>query len=193
MRTSGGWPATLWCHGDGLNSEEGLGAAPPAPLIFHLGQFLDDLEDHVWTEKQWLLAYAHMLQHTAEAHDSCCWLNQPPWLSIQLAAVAEAFMDETGVDHLEAKVTNCWRVPPFPLPCQCEGLEWAWVSRLINKLACWRPNKGTFDELAYPPLPPADECEDFKFICSHLLDMANSMPRMAIDFCTEDGSFVCWA
>ena len=83
------------------------------PLIFHLGQFLDDLESCVWTQKQWLLAYAWVLQHTAEAHDSHSWDNYPPWQSIQLTAVVEAFMYEMGVDHSEAQVTDYWGGSPF--------------------------------------------------------------------------------
>ena len=63
------------------------------PLIFHLGQFLDDSEDRVWTQKQWLLAYTHVLQCTVEAHDGHCWLNQLLWLSIWLVVVAEVFME----------------------------------------------------------------------------------------------------
>ena len=55
---------------------------PLALTIFHLGQFLDEVEDHVWTQEQWLLAYAHALQHMVEAHNGLCWLNQPPRPSI---------------------------------------------------------------------------------------------------------------
>ena len=116
---------------------------PLAPMIFHLGHFLDDVEDHIWTQEQWLLAYACALQHMAEAHDGRCWLNWLPWPSIWLVVVTEAFMEEMGVQHPEAKVMDCWGVPPVPLPCQCEGLEWAQVSKLINELACRRPLSGS--------------------------------------------------
>ena len=75
-------------------------------MLFHLVQFLDDAEDQISTQEQWLLAYAHVLQCMAEAHHGCCWLNQLPHPSIQLAVVTEAFMEETGVQHPEAKVMD---------------------------------------------------------------------------------------
>ena len=58
---------------------------------------------------------------------------------------------------------------------------------------CRRPSKSAFDELAYPPPPLVEEGEDFKFIIGSPLDMAHSMPLMAIDICTKDGNFVCRA
>ena len=66
-------------------------------LIFHLGQFLDDTEYHIWTQEQWLLAYASVLQCMAEANDGCCWLNRLPQPSFQLVVVIEAFMEEMGL------------------------------------------------------------------------------------------------
>ena len=43
---------------------------PPIPTVLNIGQFLnEDLTGHGWSQQEWLLAYASMLQHVGEAAD----------------------------------------------------------------------------------------------------------------------------
>ena len=47
---------------------------PPGPTVLNIGQFLnEDLTGHGWSQQEWLLAYAHALQHMGEAMDERTW------------------------------------------------------------------------------------------------------------------------
>ena len=80
---------------------------PPVPTILNIGQFLEDSGSHMWMQQQWLLAYAHALQHIAEATTGHCWLNKVSKPSVQITDLVKAFMDVTEVQHLAASVTCC--------------------------------------------------------------------------------------
>ena len=105
----------------------------------------------MWMQQQWLLAYAHNLQHVAEATTSHWWLNE-----------VKAFMYMTKVQHPAASVMCCWgdRLPQVPY--QHDGGEYTRVITLINKFACRLPSKNAFDELVYPPKALQHKGESFK-------------------------------
>ena len=47
---------------------------PPTPTVLNIRQFLDeDLTGHGWSQQEWLLAYANVLQHVGQATDGRTW------------------------------------------------------------------------------------------------------------------------
>ena len=53
----------------------------------------------------WLLAYACMLQHMGEAADGKMW-----WVcfTLQISLLVDVFIQETGVELVEADIASCW-------------------------------------------------------------------------------------
>ena len=66
----------------------------------------------MWTQWQWLLAYAHALQRMVEAMTGHCWLNEMPKLSIRVTDLVKAFINVTEVQHPVVSMTHCWVDPP---------------------------------------------------------------------------------
>ena len=91
---------------------------PPVPTILNIGQFLGEPGGCVWMQQEWLLVYAHALQHMVEAMTGCCWLNKMPKPSIRVTDLAKVFMNVTKVQHLVVSVTCCWMDPPSRVPYQ---------------------------------------------------------------------------
>ena len=89
---------------------------PPVPTILNIGQFLDeDLTGHGWSQQQWLLAYAHMLQCMGEAADGRTWRPNVKRFTPQISILVDAFLEVTNMEVVEADVAHCWSEPPQTL------------------------------------------------------------------------------
>ena len=85
---------------------------PPTPTILNIRQFLDgDLTRHSWSQQQWLLAYAHMLQCIGEATDERTWKPNGKHFTPQISILVV-----TNTEVVEANVAYCWSEPPQTIP-----------------------------------------------------------------------------
>ena len=83
---------------------------PPAPTVLNIRQFLDECPkegDHT----PWLLAYVHVLQHMGEAIDRRVWHPSGVCFTLQISPLVDAFIEETGVELMEADIASCWGQP----------------------------------------------------------------------------------
>ena len=66
----------------GIVSESPI--CPPAPTVLNIRQFLDeDLTGCGWSQQEWLLAYAQVLQHVGEAVDGRMWRPNRKFLCLK--------------------------------------------------------------------------------------------------------------
>ena len=91
---------------------------PLAPSLLNIAQFLDEVPDRKHTEEEWLLAYARVLQHVAEASGEHKWINIYQRPVVHTADLIEAFMITTEVQHEVRDVARCWGEPPDLCPTQ---------------------------------------------------------------------------
>ena len=91
----------------------------PSLTVLNTGQFLnEDVEEQGWDQPQWLLAYAHALQHIGEVADGRTWRPNGKQFIPQISQLLDAFVDETWAKLVEAEVVLCWNEPPQEVPHQ---------------------------------------------------------------------------
>ena len=125
---------------------------PPAPTILNIGQFLiKDVDGCGWNTQEWMEAYAHTLQCSAEAAEGRCWMPNGNNFAPSVLLLVEAFTSELRVEILPMKAVSCWDYPPAHVPHQRDkGCLAHVISYLDEKAKVW-------DELVLlPPLstPP---------------------------------------
>ena len=79
----------------------------PATAVLNIGQFLDE-ELMGGDPMPWLLAYAHALQHMGEATGGRMWHPMGMCFTLQVCPLVDAFIEETGVELTELRITSCW-------------------------------------------------------------------------------------
>ena len=97
----------LHAHGDlwkwvGAVSESSI--CPPRPTILNIRQLLnEDLIGHGWSQQQWLLAYAHVLQCMGKAADGRTWRPNGKGFTPQISMLMETCKEE-----LDDEETSWW-------------------------------------------------------------------------------------
>ena len=125
---------------------------PPKPTILNIRQFLDeDLTGHGWSQQQWLLAYAHMLQSVGEATDRRTWRPNGKHFTSEISILVDAFLEVTNMEVVEADVTCCWSEPPQTILQRKDGGTFANVISHLDNLAQCLPMRKAWDELVCPP------------------------------------------
>ena len=124
------------------------------PTVLNIGQFLnEDLTGHGWSQQEWLLAYAHMLQHMGEVADGRTWRPNGKHFMSQISMLVNAFLEVTGAKVVEADVAHYWsKLPPTILQQRDEGTFADVISHFDNLGQC-QPNRKAWDELVC--LPPS--------------------------------------
>ena len=118
----------------------------PSPTVLNIGQFLDeDTEEKGWDQQQWLLAYAHALQHVGEAADGRTWRPNRVRFTPQVSQLVNAFIDGTRLELVEAEVILCWNEPPQKVPCQRDEGVFAEVISHLDQLAKSLPTRRAWD------------------------------------------------
>ena len=138
-------------------------------------QFLDKVPGHEHAEKEWLLAYARVLQCVAEASGGCEWVNTYPCPVVHTADLVEAFMMVTEVQHEARDIMRCWGEPPDLHPTWPQVQEFAQVTALLDSMAAWVPSQQAFDKLIYPPY----ELHNHRpccYVVGGVMDLEESMP-----------------
>ena len=105
-------------------------------------------------QKEWLLAYARVLQHVAEVSRGHEWVNTYPRPVVCTADLVKAFMMVMEVQHELRDIARCWGEPPDSCPAQPRIQEFAQVTALLDSMAAWVPSQRAFDKLVYPPYEP---------------------------------------
>ena len=128
---------------------------PLTPTVLNIGQFHDeDLTGHGWSQQEWLLAYAHTLQHMGEATDGRMWRPNGKCFTPQISMLVDAFLGVTGADMVKTDVAHCWSEPPPTILWQRdEGTIADVISQHDNLTQCL-PTRKAWDELVCP-LPSA--------------------------------------
>ena len=85
----------------------GPGLCPLVPSLLNITQFLDEVPGHEHTEKEWLLAYARVLQRVAEVSRGCKWVNTCLHPMVCTADLIKAFMMATEVQHEVRDIVRC--------------------------------------------------------------------------------------
>ena len=81
---------------------------PPAPTVLNIGQFInEDLTRHGWSQQEWLLAYARVLQHMGEAADGRTWRPNGKCFTPQISMLVDTFLEATGAKVVKVDVANC--------------------------------------------------------------------------------------
>ena len=110
-------------------------------------------QEQGWDQLQWLLAYAHALQHVGEAVDGRTWRPNGKQFTPQISQLVDAFIAETQVELVEAEVALCWN-EPWEVLCQMDEGAFAEVISCLDQLAKGLPTRQTWDELVFPPPQP---------------------------------------
>ena len=154
---------------------QGPGLCPPAPSLLNIAQFLDEVPGHEHTEKEWLLAYARVLQHVAKASRGCKWVNTYPCPMVRTADLIKAFMVVTEVQHEARGIARCWGEPPDSCPTWPRVQEFTQVMALLDSMAARVPSQQAFDELIYPPYELCNCCS-CHYVVGGVMDLEESMP-----------------
>ena len=86
---------------------------PPTPTVLNTGQFLDeDLIGYGWSQQEWLLAYAHALQHMGEAVDRRMWRPNRKHFTPQISMLVDTSLEAPGAKVVKADMDHCWSEPP---------------------------------------------------------------------------------
>ena len=127
----------------------------PFPTVLNIGQFMDkDAEEKGWDQQQWLLAYAHTLQHMGETANGRTWRPNGVQFTPQVSQLVDAFIDRTWAKFMEAKVILCWNELPWEVPCQRDEGVFVEVISHLDQLAKHLPTRQAWHELVFLP-PPA--------------------------------------
>ena len=171
------------------------------PSLLNIVQFLDEVPDHEHTEEEWLLAYARVLQHVAEASRGHEWINIYPHPVVRTMVLVEAFMITTEVQHKVRDVARCWGEPPDLCSVQPWVPEYTQVMAHLDSMAMRVPSQRAFDELVYPPYEPRN-CHSCCYVVGvswiwkspcprprwRYMTMAAYSPEGAV-FCSKAGSW----
>ena len=121
---------------------------PPTPTVLNIRQFLDeDLTGHGWIQQEWLLAYAHALQHVGEAQMGGTWRPNGKHFMPQISMLVDALLKVTDAKVVEADVAHCWSELPLTVLLQRDKGTFADVISHLDSLAQCLPTRKTWDEL----------------------------------------------
>ena len=80
----------------------------PAPTVLNIGHFLnEDWTGCGWSQQEWLLACACVLQCMGEAMDGRTWRSNRKHFTPQISMLMDAFLEVTSAKVVEADVTHC--------------------------------------------------------------------------------------
>ena len=131
----------------------------PSLTVLNIGQFLDgDAGEQGWDQPQWLLAYAHALQHIGEVADRRTWSPDGKRFTPEISQLVHAFTDETWPELVEAEVALCWNEPPQEVPCQMDEGPFVEVISHLDQLAKHLLRRWAWDELLFLPPQPNLAC-----------------------------------
>ena len=180
----------------GVGSESPI--CPPMPTVLNIRQFLnEDLTGHGWSQQEWLLAYAHVLQHLGEATDGRMWRPNRKRFTSQIFMLVDAFLEVTGAEVVKADVAHCWsELLPTVLWQRNEGTLVDVISHLDNLAQC-QPMRKAWDELVCPP-PPAvshSSCQSgyLGYIQGWVVELGHVLPSTRFHVSQLNGDFVCMA
>ena len=107
---------------------------PPAPTVLNIGQFLNDCPKE-GDCTPWLLAYAHTLQCMGEGADGRMWWPTGVCFTPQISLLVDVFIQETGVELVEADIASCWGQLLEEVPHQKDEGPFAEVISHLDELA----------------------------------------------------------
>ena len=170
---------------------------PPSLTVLNIGQFLDeDTEEKGWDQQQWLLAYAHALQHMGEAADGRNWRPNRVRFTPQVSQLVNAFIDGTQVELVEAEVILCWNEPQQEAPHQRDEGIFVEVISCLDQLAKYLPTRWAWDELVFPP-PPTKPCLPHQsghlgYIRGSMVDLGQALPSLCFASVNWTESSFAW-
>ena len=168
----------------------------PSPTLLNIGQFLDeDAEEKGCDQEQWLLAYAHTLQHMGEAANGRTLRPNRVQFTPQVSQLVDAFIDRTQVEWVEAKVILCWNEPLWEVPHQRDEGIFAEVIFCLDQLAKCFPTRWAWDELVFLP-PPAEphmphQSGHLGYIRGHIVDLGWALTSLCFRITKPNREFIC--
>ena len=171
---------------------------PPAPTVLNIRQFLDeDLTGHGWSQQEWLLAYAHVLQCVGEAVDGRMLRPNGKHFTPQTSMLVDAFLEVTGAEVVEGDVACCWSELPPTVPWQRDEGAFASVISHLDNLAQCHPTRKAWDELVclLPPVAPCSLCQSrhLGYIQERVVELGSVLPATQFRVSQPSGDFVCMA
>ena len=101
--------------------------------------------------QEWLLAYAHALQHVGEvAHGRSWHSNGDSYTPPQVSTLVDAFLEEMDVQLIEKDIIDCLDATKGDVPWQCDAGYLAEVVSYLDKLVMGPPTGDTWDVLIFP-------------------------------------------
>ena len=126
------------------------------------------------TVQEWLLAYAHALQHVGEAAHRRLWHSNGDDYTLQVSLVVDMFVEVTDVQLLEADIVDCWNTSEGDILQQCDTSCFAEVVSYLEVLVTRPPTRDTWDALVFPaPMEGEDP--------GHQSVIVDYVPRQVVD------------
>ena len=143
----------------------------------------------------WLLAYACTLQHMGEAADRRMWWPSGVHFTPQISLLVDVFIQETGVELVEADIASCWGQPLEEVPCQKDELPFMEVISHLDELAQHVPTKKALNELIFPtpPAEPHAPCQSrhLGYIMGHTMNLGSTLPPLWFCISHPNCEFIC--
>ena len=171
---------------------------PPVPTVLNIRQFLnEDSTGHGWSQQEWLLAYAHTLQHVGEAADRRTLRPNRKHFTPQICMLVDAFLEVTSAEVVKEDVAPCWSEPLLTILRQRDEGTFADVISQLDNLAQCQPMRKACDELVCPP-PPAAPCSPhcsghLGYIQGWAVELGHMLPAMRFHVSQPSGDFVSMA
>ena len=121
---------------------------PSAPTSLNIGQFLP--QGSMGTVQEWLLVYAHSLQHVAEAAHERSWHSNRDNYTPQVSLLVDVFLEVTDVRLNEADIVDCWNASKGDVLQQCDTGCFAEVVSYLDELVTRAPTRDTWGTLVFP-------------------------------------------
>ena len=84
--------------------------------------------------QEWLLAYAHALQHVGEVAHGRSWHSNGDNYTLQVSLLVDAFLEVTDAWLIEADIVDCWNTSEGDVPQQCDTGCFAEVVSYLDEL-----------------------------------------------------------
>ena len=165
-------------------------------MVLNIGQFLNECPKE-GDCTPWLLAYACALQCMDEATDRRMWQPSGVCFTPQISLLVDVFIQETGVELVEADIASCWGQLLEKVPHQKDEGPFVEVFFHLDKLAQCVPTRKAGDELIFPPHPaePHAPCQNRHLGCimGHTVDLGSALPPLQFCISSPNGEFICYS
>ena len=121
---------------------------PPALTSLNIGQFLP--RGFTGTVHEWLLAYAHALQHVGEAAHGRSWCSNGDNCTPQVSLLVDAFLEEMSVQLVKADIIDCWDTSAGDVLWQSDTGCFADMISYLEELVMHLPTRHTWDTPVFP-------------------------------------------